>query len=264
MDEGKKRMKPDKGADAAEKARKKARKTARAEEAAPPEQPSVEPKVSKKARKAARAAEERVDSATRSAATEEFLGALAYASHTRDEAQFRNFTDDFAKTVAAALPTAAAQGAWGTLRTRIRRSQFPLVVWEPTVDGDAYLFVHLSFQEFFAARHLVRCALELGDAPEAAVGVAELVDVGDVFWWEAWVDDCAACDTSLNQDVHSPLKVGLESLFGHEANVSDRHDGGGLDVGRQRGISKHFEYHCRDMVEASNSKISYCLLSLRS
>ena len=86
MDEGKKRMKPDKGADAAEKARKKARKTARAEEAAPPEQPSVEPKVSKKARKAARAAEERVDSATRSAATEEFLAAREAAKEQAQSA----------------------------------------------------------------------------------------------------------------------------------------------------------------------------------
>ena len=109
MDEGKKRMKPDKGADAAEKSRKKARKTARAEEAAPPEQLSVEPKVSKKARKAARAAEERVDSATRSAATEEFLlakeqaqaaaqAAKAEALARRREGQERERQAKLAKT----------------------------------------------------------------------------------------------------------------------------------------------------------------------
>ena len=36
------------------------------------------------------------------------------------------------------------------------KSQFPILAWVPSAAGDQFMFVHLSFQEFYAARHLVR------------------------------------------------------------------------------------------------------------
>ena len=67
-----------------------------------------------------------------------FLAALAHASHTRADAQFRSFDDAFVDKVTEGLPP-AMRGVWARLRPLIRRSRFSLLAWEPTVLGDAYL-----------------------------------------------------------------------------------------------------------------------------
>ena len=69
---------------------------------------------------------------------ERFLRELAYASHTRDGAQFRNFGDDFVAEVTKGLPL-AIRHVWTELRPLIKSSKFSLIVWEPTVTGDVYL-----------------------------------------------------------------------------------------------------------------------------
>ena len=90
-------------------------------------------------------------------AIDQLLDALAYASHTRDgarsAAQYRYFNDAF---VAATVRSSAGARTWASLRPLILSSKFPLIVWEPSPDSeDQFKFVHLSFQEFCCARHLV-------------------------------------------------------------------------------------------------------------
>ena len=96
---------------------------------------------------------------------EGFLAALAYASHTRADAQFRNFTDAFVAKVTEGLPP-AMRGVWDRLRPLIKRSRFSLLAWEPTVLGDAYLCApRAPTHVFWQRRHpRITCALCRGDA----------------------------------------------------------------------------------------------------
>ena len=72
-----------------------------------------------------------------------FLEILAHANQTRDGAQFRRFGEAFVKKHVGS----SFWPIWVKLRELVVTSQFPLIAWEPSKEGeDSFLFVHLSFQ----------------------------------------------------------------------------------------------------------------------
>ena len=85
-----------------------------------------------------------------------FLENLAYHTHTMQRVQFRLFEDDF---VRACTPPLLVR-VWATLRPLVVDSKFPLIAWQPSPKGDEFVFVHLSFQEFYCAKHLLRTMQE--------------------------------------------------------------------------------------------------------
>jgi hypothetical protein len=79
-----------------------------------------------------------------------FLRELSYALLTKGGDQFRNFDNNFLEESVFATGV-TTRAVWNHLQPYIRKSQFALIVWEPSGDSDSYRISHLTFQEYFAA-----------------------------------------------------------------------------------------------------------------
>ena len=54
------------------------------------------------------------------------------------------------------------RAVWNHLQPHIRKSQFALIVWEPSGDSDSYRISHLTFQEYFAASVVAEMSIAAG------------------------------------------------------------------------------------------------------